>query len=238
MKIVAIGDIHGKSVWMQAINENKDVDQYIFLGDYVDSRSMAISDAAIFENLLTIIKVKKLLGERLILLLGNHDLQYIYYPEYPCSGFRPASQPMLTRLFHDNEHLFQVAYQHKNYLFTHAGVSNKWFAAHKKSLQKIGLAQDLSNIGGVLNQVNQSKKRDILHEVSDLRGGWSEAGGITWADMQETMPDPLPGFHQVVGHSRVKEIIKADHSKQIPGTSITYIDCLDSMTAFYRVEIE
>jgi predicted phosphodiesterase len=237
MKIVAIGDIHGKPVWKQVFEENKDADIYLFMGDYVDSRDAGISDEDIFKNLLAIIKIKKLLGEHVVLLLGNHDLQYIYYPAYPCSGFRPASQPLLTRLFQENDHLFQVAYQYKNYLYTHAGVSNKWFAAHKKTLKKLGLASDLHNIGDVLNQVNQSKKRDILHEVSDLRGGWHAAGGITWADKQETMPHPLPGFHQVVGHSRVKDIIKVEYGDQLPDTSITYIDCLDAKTAFYRVEI-
>src|SRR5690554_631315 len=107
IKILAVGDLHGKSCW-QAI----DFDQYdkvIFMGDYVDSTSH--SDEEILDNFSEVIEVKKRHPEKVVLLLGNHDIQYLYYPDFRCSGFRPAMQISLTELFNQNSHLFQIAHQ-------------------------------------------------------------------------------------------------------------------------------
>ncbi|MBT1705582.1 metallophosphoesterase [Chryseosolibacter indicus] len=37
MKILAIGDIHGKKRWQEAVN-NITVDQIVFLGDYINAK--------------------------------------------------------------------------------------------------------------------------------------------------------------------------------------------------------
>lgn len=37
MKIIAIGDTHGKSVWKEVVNKELDnCDKFIFIGDYFD----------------------------------------------------------------------------------------------------------------------------------------------------------------------------------------------------------
>src|SRR3712207_7722273 len=46
-----------------------------------------------------------------------------------------------------------------------------------------------SNLAGVLNFINATKYRHYLHTVGELRGGFGDdAGGITWADIRETLP--------------------------------------------------
>ena len=52
----------------------KNYDKVVFLGDYVDS--FTISNIASYENLKDIIRLKKRDPNKVVLLLGNHDIQY------------------------------------------------------------------------------------------------------------------------------------------------------------------
>ena len=98
MRIVTISDLHGKDVWQQ-INP-KIYDKLIFLGDYVDAPYRKITDVAqidgmnnkvlvheehgrtnaeILYNLTKIIELKDEYPSKVVLLLGNHDVPYIYH---------------------------------------------------------------------------------------------------------------------------------------------------------------
>ncbi len=224
VKIIAIGDLHGKNCWKQATRKDG---LYVFIGDYVDS--FTHSNTEILNNLNAIIAFKKSRPQNVVLLLGNHDIQYLYYPKYRCSGFRPDMQKELTGLFRAHEHLFQIAYQKGDVLFTHAGISNRWFADFRKQLHSWNIRQR-STLADTLNFINMTDKRDILHTAGLVRGGDS-LGGITWADASETRTDFLEGYHQVVGHTKVPYIVKQERRE----SSITYIDCLDSMTEFLEI---
>ena len=90
MLIGTIGDIHGRTSWKEMIKNDK-VEKWIFLGDYCDS--FDISDEKIKENLIDIINFKKAFPDKVVLLLGNHDVMYYNPPadifNYRCSGYRP-----------------------------------------------------------------------------------------------------------------------------------------------------
>lgn len=232
MKILTIPDLHEKDIWKKAIS--KDWDKVIFLGDYVDSfdhnKDKCIS------NLLDIIEFKKSNPDNIILLLGNHDIQYLD-SKYRCSGYQQDSAALITIILNDNKGLFKVAYLHKNYLFTHAGVSKKWFNFFKSKNEDI--YDNSISLDVLFNDIHSSSRQQELHTVSHLRGGSHLYGGITWADKQETMEGIIPNYHQIVGHSKVPEIIKAS---KIMGTtytdrSITYTDCLDTKEEFLILDI-
>jgi hypothetical protein len=232
MKIITISDLHGRDNWLQ-IN----VDQYdklIFLGDYTDSYDL--SDNVILENLQQIIRFKHHYPDKIILLIGNHDAQYLHFPHYRCSGFRPSMQPTLSKLFTDYQSLFQIAYQEDSYLFTHAGVSNRWLAHLPKgegSKLELNL-QALDELGDAMNKMHQDRMmRTALFDVSYLRGGFDEAGGPVWADKRETSTDYVPGLHQIVGHTPVQEFMTVGDQTG----SITYTDVLQTLEAFYTLEI-
>jgi len=227
MKICAIGDIHGRTCWKNIAVE--DYDKIIFLGDYCDS--FFHSDAEIFENLREILILKKSFPEKIILLLGNHDVHYAYSPKYRATGFRNSMEFLLKDLFEMNKDFFQMAFQHNNYLFTHAGVSNAWFLKNKTIIEKADVEKENISLAEALNRILDSSSRDILMEVGYIRGGHSwNKGGIVWADRSETKDDFLNGFHQIVGHSPVPDIIRLGNEKE----SITYIDCLDSVKKFWQ----
>lgn len=228
MKLIAIGDIHGKDAWKEI--DPSGYDKIIFLGDYVDSK-LVLPDQ-IFENLNYLIICKKLLPDKIILLFGNHDIQYSEYPKYRCPGFNSGQQPALTKLFQDNRSLFQVAYQTENYLFTHAGLSDAYARLNLSRCYDSIVRKEIK-VDELLNQIHQSADQFILHTIGLARNGYDHFGGITWADYQETRWNPLPGYHQVVGHSRVKQIVTEGDNH----TSVTYINILDTETKFFELEI-
>jgi hypothetical protein len=227
MKHIIIGDLHGRDTWREV--SVKKYDKVVFLGDYVDS--FTISNLAIYENLKDIIRLKKRNPNKIVLLLGNHDIQYLYFPRYQCSGFRPTMQNQLTSLFNNNKDLFQIAYQKGNYLFSHAGITNSWYNEFLRLpiLEKIKDEND--TLADLLNKVDQTAQRYILHTAGYFRGGEGN-GGITWADKKETTIDMLKGYHQVVGHTIVDQVESVKYTDR----SVTYIDVLDKLSYFHEVD--
>ena len=232
MKILTISDLHGRAVWKQA-NFNG-CDRVIFLGDYTDS--YVESDETIFNNLSEIIQLKRREPDKFVLLIGNHDAQYLHFPHYRCSGFRAWAQPALSSLFAKYDSLFQIAYQEGNHLFTHAGVTNRWLA---RLLTKTGhetffVTTDY-DLAALLNDVYHQSMRfqNLLFEIGPKRGGHDPFGGPVWADRLETKIDYLTGFHQVVGHTPVDDftIVRGESG------SIVYTDVLQTKTAFYEITI-
>lgn len=225
MRTIAIGDLHGKDCWKQV-----DFNLYqkvIFIGDYTDSYTL--STEVIYKSLLQLIALKKAHPEKVILLLGNHDIQYLFFPNFRCTGFRPEAQRDLTALFLLNKECFQVAFQQGNYLFTHAGVSNSWMNQYAE-LKEV-FKREKNSMSDALNKVYHSENYYLLHDVGKVRGGIFKFGGILWADRSETNRDYLEGVHQVVGHTPMENIKTFGDSD----SSITYIDVLNTRIEFYEL---
>jgi len=222
MKFLSIGDIHGLDVWkgFEDIPQllggifSPDYDKYIFVGDYVDSFKK--SNQQILDNLLNIINFKRRYPQHVILLWGNHDIQYLTsYKEHGCSGFRPEAYYDLHEVFRTNRKLFQLAYQHENYLWTHAGIHKGWYE-YEFPYKAKNIAQDL-------NQAFEEGVSSIF-DVGMHRGGFKRVGGPLWACRKETWKKPLEGYHQIVGHTRNDKLLT---NKINENTSITYIDFLE-----------
>ena len=229
MKILTIGDIHGRDDWKDKVNDS--YDKIIFLGDYVDSFDK--SNVEILHNLKEIIKFKSDNEESVELLLGNHDLQYMYsYDKFGCSGYRPEASFDLKELFNENKDLFKVAHQIGDYLWTHAGVSYWWYQNELLPiLVELGLDKEEYTLADQLNLTFEQKK-DVIAMVGRSRGGWNQFGGILWADKSETEFSPLPGYKQIVGHTVIKNI-KHNSGKD---WSYTYVDTGDSYSK-HEIEI-
>lgn len=216
MKIMIIPDIHGRSIWKYDVKE-QEVDKYIFLGDYTDS--FILSNIAILHNLKEIIQFKNDNLDKVELLLGNHDLQYMYndLSRFGCSGYRPEALYDLHDLFRNNKHLFKNCYQIDNWIFSHAGIQHNWFLERFKGNLNESIA----------DQINNPKNRnqeDALYQVGSMRGGMRyDVGGPFWCDRQE-LKKPLENFNQVVGHTPVKKNIEYKYKNSI----VYFTDCQDS----------
>ncbi|MBN1338719.1 MAG: metallophosphoesterase [Bacteroidales bacterium] len=229
MRIITIGDLHGKTVWKNIRQE--EWDYIVFAGDYVDADE--ITDKAVVENLAEIIRLKASYYEKVILLWGNHDLAYFFggHKRHVASGFRQAMLPDLFNLYTKYRDYFQAAWQSGNYIWTHAGSTKEWYDLYIAPVKN----RENENLSLLINRLFRDYYEPLFH-IGVVRGGLYNTGGIFWADRRETEKDPLPGYHQVVGHSKTGNGIlsKSFGNKD---TSVTYVDCLNTETAFFELEI-
>ena len=125
MKLVAIGDIHGRDYWKQIVAQEQDADIFVFVGDYFDSFTVKGPDQ--INNFLDIIEFKKQSKVPIILLIGNHD--HHYYPgvdDSGTSGYQTLLAPSIKYVVNENKQYLQAAYQVGEFVFTHAGLSSEW----------------------------------------------------------------------------------------------------------------
>lgn len=223
MRIQVIADIHGRTIWKQQVDLS--CDRIVFLGDYVDSFDE--DDETILNNLADIIEFKKSDPEKVVLLIGNHCGQYCFSPNErnlcSCSGYRYQMHWSLWMLYNSNKELFQLAYQHNNYLFTHAGVHRGWYN-YRALPQIIELGYDMPQytISDQLNALWDNRKSSIF-DCGYYRGGSQQTGGPLWCDKGELKPKPIKGYRQVVGHSKVREPrLHSDYGDE--STSVMFCD--------------
>lgn len=250
MKIITIGDIHGRNIWKTFADINHllkaepnaagfgpfepEYDKYVFLGDYLDSFDK--DNKTILENLLEIIKFKSLYPNNVILLLGNHDIEYLLNkPWLPkknaISGFRPEMHYDLYEILNTNSHLFQLAFQIDNYLWTHAGVHFGWYHYIFAKAIKDFNWNDLS----IAEQLNEAFniKLDCIFHVGFYRGGSKKVGGPLWIDKKLIDRKPLKNINQIVGHNPVKNI----DTYKINNGTITFCDVLHNKNDYYLINI-
>lgn len=231
MKFLTVGDVHCKNIWKDLIKDPELYDQIIFLGDYCDSFDH--TNEEMIENLQEIISFKDKYPDKVVLLWGNH-CHYAWTPPhldnpYWCSGYRGDAHFDLYDIYKANYYKFQLAYQYKNYLWTHAGIHQGWW-----NFDYPYSKEDLQDVAKILNGAFEERLPSIF-QVGWMRGGFKDVGGPLWADKAMTSKKPLNGLHQIVGHSRVDNIMTITKDEN---TSITYCDCLDKNIKLYELEID
>jgi len=246
MKAVIISDIHGRSTWKEVIykkdndgdilecNVGKTFDKAIFLGDYVDSFN--ISNVEILQNLKEIINLKEEYPDNITLLLGNHDVAYLY--NEMCSGYRPEIAHDIYDILKKNIELFQIAFQKNNVILTHAGIHKGWWEYYALPIIEGKIKTRYTpffilcnNIADQLNLM-QEFNEPILRMCGHDRGGSDKIGGPLWVDKSTLYKKPLQNFHQIVGHSVIKNIKEFDFGN---GTKLTFTDCINE--EFYYLNV-
>lgn len=215
-KTIAIGDIHGRTNWKKIVEEHPN-DRIVFLGDYCDPYD-PVRNFDVLSNLLDIIELKTRRKDDIILLLGNHDMHYLYGNFPVGTRYNEGIAELIKCLFEERREYFQFAYQEDNTLYTHAGVSNSWWKYYFKGVTGEGAPSFADQLN---NPSDEQLKAMFL--VGYVRGGSVNHGGIFWADLQETCNNQLPGVHQVVGHTQMESMQTVSQAED---TSITYCDCL------------
>ena len=191
MKILINPDIHGRVFWKYSIEHKDEFDKIIFLGDYLDAYS---PDLLLKEedNFKEIIQFKKDNPDKVILLLGNHDCHYINDKIYEASRYNSFKHDSYQKLFLDNIDLFQLIYIYDKYLFSHAGVYQKWMDLNKLTLKDL-LDYDLDKLSKSLNWIDY------------FRGGFYDVGSCIWADIRDSGTEKLlKGYYHIFGHTQLK----------------------------------
>lgn len=220
MKILTIPDTHGFDFWKQYVYKNiNEFDKIIFLGDYVDE--FKLKDDVIIQNLMDIIELKFNNPNKIELLWGNHDIQYLYlntevFKQTKCHGYRRSYAWKLNKIFIENKYLFKPIHIYKNYIWSHAGFSTlymKQLDYYIKAMNYIDSFEE--KITELFNTCVP-----IMYRIGWAREGYYNCGSFLWADIKETYNHPLEGHHQVVGHSPIKEPFKIGNED----TSVLYLD--------------
>jgi hypothetical protein len=219
--MVVFPDIHGRIFWKDMVRKYPS-ETFLFLGDYLDpypAEKITVEDAiANFEDILLF---KKQHPDKVILLIGNHDLGYIWKNICSCRRIQKYYND-ISAMFKDNFELFDLAYQVQigdiSYLFTHAGVHKRWF---ENLLTKIGESTTCNkiDIANILNTWFHNKaytdfdKENLLGMVSYLRAGifGGEYGSCVWADVREwgnialnTENKQWENLYQIFGHTQLE----------------------------------
>ena len=223
--ILVCGDIHGRRFWKEPCNNLDKYDKVVFLGDYLDPYGFeGIDVEEAIENFKEIIDLKKQNMDKVILLLGNHDLPYFSKDYFNLSSYHCRHSAIhhneIHKLFNDNADLFQIAYvyneqtlslkkEYNDILFTHAGVESGW-------LEQIVFCveTDINKIANTLNELTKSKDGlEKLHCITSERGGRDRYGSCVWSDVHDMMWDvntkrnansivkPIQNIQQVFGHT-------------------------------------
>lgn len=197
MKILNIGDVHGRTKVFDIIHAEKDnVDLINITGDFFSTHDPKITEGDQIMVMEGILALKEDFGDKMHIQRGNHDMEAVGYNWakcYPEAG-KKCEEWMKAHL---NEWLDATEWVNviDNIVFSHAGVSKTWFES--TGCEKI---EDI-------NKLPPSKLFGFTpdHPFDDF--GDSKTQPCTWIRPQTLMKDSLNGYIQVIGHTTFKKII-------------------------------
>ena len=217
MKILVIPDLHEDLNFLRYIIAMEDPSKYdkvVMLGDYFDPHQVANPDEKNLRQVVgTILGFKEILGDKLHLLCGNHDLPY--YALRPACGENTGLPNRIISNWLGNttcaraeiiNEIWDEAFWHElecavylgGWLFSHAGVHSSWWR------------EDLSDTEARVNWLNQRWQHGFerIYEEAEpeifaagrARGGLLDYGSPIWLDFDEEFEDTLE-VPQIVGHT-------------------------------------
>lgn len=229
MKIIVIGDIHGRDVWKSIIEQEPQADHIIFIGDYLDSFDVGVNKQ--IKNFKEILYYKKNNFDKVTLLLGNHD--YHYLPECIArretySGFkntisRKGSQLVLDSILNNEIIGCKII---DDFLFSHAGITSTWCTnnyINTKSLES-DINQAIINRRSIFGFAETSP---LVPRFSNPYGDDKYQGPL-WVRPKSLITDQLPGYTHIVGHTVHDSITKQG--------GVYFIDCLDNSLEYLLID--
>lgn len=213
-------DVHGRTFWKNAAEEYDGSVPFIFLGDYLDPyKDEGITDEDAKNNFNEIWEFKQKWGDKVIMLLGNHDMSY-YNSRFRCCRFSMENSEWYGNFIRDNFEHFKFVHGLKNndteYLLSHAGVNPFW-------LQEYNMEEIYND--DYINSLFTTNPASF-ETYSFFRGGYDIAGSPIWADIREyrgTKEDFMPeNTQQIVGHTQLNADKLEYHG----------VTCIDSRQVF------
>lgn len=204
MRIAVIGDIHGLETWRNVLDRCGDYDKVIFIGDYVDSYTMP-NEIQHF-NLREIIDFKNTYPDKVVLLLGNHDMHYIN-DNLECSGFSWNKYKLFNSLYRDNLDKFKMVHREGDFIFSHAGLSSEYMKSCGYGGERIDEAIEYFN-----NMLNVNSFAFDFYPGDRSWTGNHPLQGPTWirplALVEANKDSWLEDYVQVFGHTQTLDSVK------------------------------
>ena len=222
-----IGDIHGRTNWKELVDEDC---FNIFVGDYFDPY-IFIPFVELQRNFQEIIDLKKRLPDKVILLYGNHDYEYLPGISEESSRYDSLNASKITELLTENETLFHgVAYAiGERYIVTHAGVTKPWVRRYlTEAIDYLpGKMAEAINALWLTNKSAFGFKENA--EPFDYYGEsiahspiWVRPISLGYCNIYKRT-----NVIQIVGHSQVKSITEDGNA--------VFVDCLKTVTKSKRI---
>ncbi len=231
MKLVAIGDIHGRDVW-KIIVESERPDITVFIADYLDSFNISPIDQ--LKNLNEIIEFKKQYPENVILLVGNHEYHYLkgtmqrgeYY-----AGFQSAQAFNYQILIEQNLSLFNACYRNENVLFSHAGISVEWIKINDDVLDpEVTIDEFVNDVFKYQPNRFKLSGKNPYGDSADCSPIWIRPKSLMKANKKS---DLHKKYIQVVGHTVQNSI---DIKGKSTGGKYYFIDTLGTSGEYLIIE--
>lgn len=226
MKIVALGDTHGRSKWKEIVVEQKDADMIVFIGDYFDAKDGGYSANRQIENFKEIVQFKRDNPSKVVLLIGNHDFHYLNGVNETYSSYQFGYAKDINSVLQPavDEGLLQMCYQYSSYFFSHAGLTKTW--SNNNGI-------DMNNLE---DSVNELFRNDITKFKFTMGDNGSYGGNdITqtpiWVRPQSLVKDMVDDIICIVGHTQVKGVTVMEEDNLI------LIDCLGTSDEYLVLDL-
>ena len=211
-KYLIIPDLHGKDVWLNAIQTIKHHNA-IFLGDYFDYGKSIDSEIKNFYDILLLKKENK---DAIELLLGNHEYHYLNVVNQKYTGFSGPKKELISGLLKEliDKSWLKIAHAiDDTTLAVHAGISIGFSIEQKipLDLNAFELAQELNELF-VANPLAFSLKENHF-------SGNSVFASPIWIRPESLLDNAYPGLFQIVGHTQHESLSVVDN--------IAFCDCLN-----------
>jgi hypothetical protein len=226
MTTLVIPDVHQDINAVKKIFAVEDVDSFdeiVFLGDWFDSfheppKVASFKDTCLF--LRDLVWENEKTG-KMVFLVGNHDLAYIYNNKkggytsvapsitYWCSGVTKSKIGTFRQVFYDKGlkddwfiENFKIAHRSQGWIFSHAGMVNRQIP-YGHTVNQI-IDEVLPDVW--LNFRNVAYRQNaLISAVGVARGGQDNTGGLLWLDYYNEFHASKDIGMQVFGHSYVPE---------------------------------
>lgn len=228
-KLTVVPDVHGRYFWVEDFVRNsekvKESDRILFLGDYLDPHSKDIkynTPGNQVGPLLDILDLRIKEPGQVTLLVGNHDLGYLFNEHNSSRQAEGFYWKTFVKIFQENADLFRLTstfeINGKKVIASHAGITKQWIEEAKSIFgYEDTEAFTIQILKGLLNKIfyeaiggDKESKEILLHSMSmvaPIRGG-NSAGSPLWCDSSEWADeqDPFHGqFKQIIGHNQLTD---------------------------------
>lgn len=192
MKIIAIGDIHGRNFWKDIMHEQ--MDQLVFIGDYFDSYKEEFTAQQEIDNFKQIVILKRENPDLVTLLIGNHDYHYLSGVDQQYSRYQDAGAVEINAVLMEALDVMQMCYVYNHIVFNHAGITKTWAKNQNIDLDKLQTS--------INNKFMEDKTAfGFVDGIGDFDGSNQRQSPI-WVRPNALLGDKIEGYHQVVGHTK------------------------------------
>lgn len=169
-------------------------DKIIFLGDFFDHGEKEYSEQK--QNFLNVLDFRKQNPDKVVILIGNHDANYIL-PDL--RKWQPEHAEEIENLIIQNLGLIDFVYLERNWLFSHAGFSEVWIQ------NQLGYNEISEELIVLLNTQFHNGVFTNLRFTGSSGYGDEVTQNPLWIRPDSLMKSAVCGVNQVVGHTEVPD---------------------------------